>query len=296
MTRFYLQIFIIISVFIGFIGTPIVNAYEDNNVDDVIIALTDEKLTDEEKIARASDGLNRALSLSIDRVNSLTEELSKREFEDESLEKTMQDDFLSDLDLYRTYYNEKLIALESLEALSDIQMLAKEVKEYRDTVYTPNIENIVGFALIFYNKDVIDIADKRFKNISSDIADLRELGLFEEDKFSDDTSSIVELLYESKELQKNASELILISPENPEPEDPEGVEIPMDIDILEATSTVIATSSDISDDESSLELVADDLYPTTPNAMLERSLSNIKEVYVIFVQISDGIQDTLGIE
>ena len=237
------------------------------------------ELTPEEKRVRAKDGLGKALILALEKVQKLTADIENMEFTEDSTEYALQQQFLGQLDSYRIFYTEKLDALSALETLEDIQTLAKEIKSYRDDTYTPGVENIVEFILVFYNEDVINIANERLSKISADLDKLVNVGLLEEKPFEGKITEIKTLLTEAAQLQNQARDIIIILPEDETPED---ITITVDAEV-DSTSTI--------------DMESDTLKETIPTTkeLLETSLGNVKAVYADFLEISNSVKETLGV-
>lgn len=176
-----------------------------------------EQLSDEEKFALAKEGLRKALTLALEKVTSLQEDLEKRTFDEGSIEAALQAHYLSQLEEYRTFYNDRLASIDTLQSLEEAQALAAEIKKYRDTVYTPGVEKIIQFALVFYTEDVINIANERLASISNDIKELTRIGLLKEGSFQDTLTATASLLDEASRLKSEARRLIIAQEDNASP-------------------------------------------------------------------------------
>lgn len=282
--KHFITSFLLVTL-VGIVGNPIA-VFGQENPDLLLAESHDETLTDEERFTKAKDGLVLALNLSIEKVARLRTSLEEKTYEDGSIEKELKVLSISSLDSYDSYYSETLTTAEAFATLEEVQGLAREVRTYRDEIYTPGIQDIVHFILVFYTDDIIGIANDRFGKISEDIVKLESLGLIEEDRFLEETMQIESLLGEAHNLNMQAKETILVLPE-------ENVE----------ESTTTATILDLSGaDEVSTttqELATDEEAPAqeTEEATdpLEASLNNVKLVYEIFLKISRDVKETLGI-
>ena len=281
----FITSFILVAL-VGIIGGPIV-VFGQEDVDTLLAISEDETLTDEERFTKAKDGLVLALNLAIEKVAKLKTSLEERTFDEESVEDKLRASFILNLDGYNSYYSETLTATEPLATLEEVQGTAKDVKSYRDEIYTPGIWEIVQFILVFYTDDVIGIANERFGKISEDINTLESLGLIAEDRFLEKTTEIESLLVEAHDLNIQAKDMVIVLPDIEE----------------EASSTTTVSDTSVATDETTLvttqESTTDEVAATTQEIEatdpLETSLNNVKLVYEIFLNISREVKETLGL-
>jgi hypothetical protein len=266
------------------------------------ISTTDEELTPEEKFIRARDGLYTALDLSLEKVSGLTSGLEKKEFSASSTEQILKSLFIEDLNKFNAFYSEKRVVLGALTKLEEVQALAQEIKNYRESVYTPTIETIVEFGLVFYSEDFINTANIRFEKIYTDIEKLTSLGLIEKDAFSVKMSEARTLLDEANNLLIDARFMVMVTPES-------GVGISTTGTTTISTSTNVTTTPDgISQPTETIKIIPDQQLRQPPGLgeselvqsekkeprdLLEKSLNNIKLAYSIFLEISEVINSTV---
>lgn len=282
----------LLAALVGIIGNPIV-VFGQEDPDTLLAISEDETLTDEERFTKAKGGLVLALNLSIEKVAKLRTNLEERTYDDGSIENELKVLSISSLDGYDSYYSETLTTAEALTTLEEVQGLAQEVRIYRDEIYTPGIQEIVQFILIFYTDDVIGIANDRFGKISEDINTLESLGLIEEDRFLEETTQIESLLGEAHELNIQAKDIVLVLPDEELISPDEGLEeTTTTTTILDISDTdeVSTTTEGATTDE---EAPAEETEATNP---LETSLNNVKLVYEIFLKISRDVKETLGLD
>jgi len=270
---------LVLATLVGIIGNPFVVSGQESP-GTLLAESHDEALSEEERFVKAKDGIILALTLATEKVAKLTVNLEEREFDDGSMENELKNSFLLSLSKYGLYYSDKLTGAEVLTTLEDTQVLAQEVKDYRDTVYSPEVENIVQFILVFYSEDVIKIASERFEKISEDIETLESLGLIERGKFNDRLSNVSSLLGEANDFRAEAEGMILAPPEGGD-----GA-ITTDETLLAPTTEEVGvfTSAETDVDEEDV--------PADP---IEKSLNNVKAVYDIFLEISGVVRETLGL-
>jgi len=270
---------LVLATLVGIIGNPFLVSGQESP--DTLLAISDDQtLSEEERFVKAEDGIMLALTLAIEKVAELTLTLEEREFDEDSRENELKSSFLKSLDEYGLYYSAKLEETQTLTTLEDTQTLAQEVKDYRDTTYSPEVEGIVQFILVFYIEDVTNIASERLEKISGDIETLESLGLIERDKFKDQLSEASSLLEEANSLREKARDMILDTPVG---EDEAIVEEATEAPT--ATGTEILTNAEESDvDEESM-----------PANTVGKSLNNVKVVYEIFLEISGVVKEILGL-
>ena len=291
MKRFVTSFLIVSLVWI--IGSP-VPVFGQEDLDTLLAISDDETLTDEERFVKAKGGLTLALSLAIEKVERLRTNLQERTYDDESVENILKATFVLDLDGYGFYYSETLITTDTLTTLEEVKGLAQDVRTYRDEIYTPGIEKIVQFILVFYADDVIGIASDRFGKISEDINTLESLGLIKVDVFLEETTQIESLLEEARSLNAQVKDVTLVMPSDEEvlvEEEPEvapsaSIDAPDTDDASTTTQELAVDEGDVRDD-------AEDEETTDP---LETSLNNVKLVYEIFLKISRDVKATLGLD
>ena len=193
-----------------------------------LLSVDRDSLAPEEKLAKAKEDLVRALDLSLKKVESLKSRLNELNFPEDSREQALKNEALSDLDTYAEYYLNAKENLDKKESLDEVKDLAKEIKEYRDITYTSGVEKIVGFILVFYNEEVLGVANDRFSKIGADIKKLDKLGVVSEGDFQEKLDEVSNLLKEAADLQGGAKKIILATST-----DPGGSEEPSAKDMIE---------------------------------------------------------------
>ena len=209
-----------------FFGTKTVLAV--THTSSTLLSVDSASLAPEEKLAKAKEDLVMALDLSLKKVESLKSRLNELNFPEDSRERALKNEALSDLDTYAEYYLNAKENLDKKESLDEVKDLAKEIKEYRDITYTSGVEKIVGFILVFYNEEVLGVANDRFSKIGADIKKLDKLGVVSEGDFQEKLDEVSNLLKEAADLQGKAKKIILATST-----DPGGSEEPSAKDMIE---------------------------------------------------------------
>ena len=284
-------------VLMGIGLNPHVSFAEDAQDDGFFIAVNeDETLSDEEKFSRAHEGLEKALSLALEKVSSLKADLDSREFTDGTRELELKTLYLADLSIYETFYSESLAKAQLLESLESVQALAQEVKTYRDVTYTPGVQKIVEFILVFYSEDVINTAADRFTKISEDIGKLELLGLVNEGTFSEQLASINTTLTEAMTLRSQAKDMVLAITAVEEPTTTPGVTETTTPTVIEEETLQIDAPAVVTDEGIKVAPADDTAAEQTAQMLLEKSLNNVKSAYDSFIEISKSVKETLGLE
>ncbi len=221
----------------------------------IVSAETSASLAPEEKLSKAKEDLTKALDLSLKKVDSLRSRLDELNFPELSREEELKNEALSNLDAYTDYYGKAKEDLEKKNSLEEVKNLAKDVKEHRDTIYTPGVEEIVRFVLVFYNEDVLGTANDRLSKIETDVKKLDKLGVIKEANFRGKLDDADKLLQKAATLQGGAKEIILS-----------------------------ATSTDLMKERK-----------PSAKEMIENSLNNIKSVYTIFLELNQAVKKALGL-
>ncbi len=221
-----------------------------------LVSVDSANLAPEEKLAKAKEDLTKALDLSLKKVESLKTRLNELNFPPESREQELKTQALKELDDYARYYNETKGHLDKATSLDEVKELARQVKEYRDTTYTSGVEKIVKFISVFYNEEILGVANDRRDKIEGDIKKLDKFGVIKEGDFRKKLDETGKLLKEAAELQGDAKQMI-----------------------LSATSTTATTKNKGS----------------STKEMIEQSFNNVKTVYGIFLELNQEVKKALGL-
>ncbi len=119
------------------------------------------------------ESLTDALTASYDELNELKSEVESIKVSDQW--DKIKTNLLNQTDKIKDYYDsssEKLLS-ENINQDS-IKSLAKELKSFREGVFSEYYKNAINFILIFEEADLLKIADSRLDKISSDIARLEK--------------------------------------------------------------------------------------------------------------------------
>ena len=119
------------------------------------------------------ESLADALTASHDELNELKSEVESIKVSDKW--NKIKTDLLNQTDKIKDYYDSSSEKLASENINQDsIKGLAKELKSFREGVFSEYYKNAINFILIFEEADLLKIADSRLNKISSDIARLEK--------------------------------------------------------------------------------------------------------------------------
>ena len=237
----------------------------ETSLNELLTVRDDTSLSEEDRLLKElklrKKILNWALTSSLDEVTKLTAKIDALpEFAEDSREKELRDGFKLSLESFTAYYTDKSEKFTELTTIDQIKSLAQEIKDYRDNTYNPQIQQIVNFLLLFYNEDVLKIANTRLDKISADIKKLEKLGYVKTGAFANELKLAAQTLSDARALLEEAKNAVL-SPPKPE-------------------------------EETTLEVQL----PVEPNKLVESSLNKVKSTYDTFLQISKSLRKILGIE
>lgn len=140
-------------------------------------------VSDEENIEHTIDLetrkllLNNVLNESDLEISSLKERLNNLQLPDENWDK-IRNYFIASLLQSHEYYESIKSEINDEMSLEEIQSIAKELKNWRETVYSSQLKEMANLILIFEEENLINTANSRLNKISED------LKKFEKQKFS----------------------------------------------------------------------------------------------------------------
>lgn len=157
--------------------------------------------------------LKNILNLVFTEANNLKNKLIKIEdLEDDHLK--MRDQLLKELDNQTSYYESLNNRLESNITLPKIKELAMQFKDWRQVVYHPHLQKIINFILISDARDILQVAESRYKNISIELKKVGSTTVIKNSPLFSLLEKAEQSLEEAKELQKATELVILKSTDN----------------------------------------------------------------------------------
>lgn len=158
-----------------------------DSISDLLIAKDDDSVSEQEKekkkVEAAKNTLKKILELGLLEIKTF-----KSKLDDLNIGDLVVSDYTFDssdvydsldrlLNYYEAFYKDTLKRLQSVKKYEDIQVLAKDIKLWRENTYTPGIQKILALDLVLRNKNIIKIANSRFDKILSDLRKLKNSGL-----------------------------------------------------------------------------------------------------------------------
>jgi len=239
----------------------------------------------QERLVKKIELTQNALSMAVEKAEAMQTSLEELEFEAESEEEQLRNQYLNEVSGYLTFYQERKLILDTTNSLEEIDVLIQTIIEYRENIYAPSAKNVLEFVLVFsYGPSVLDTAKERYNNIKADIERLGGLNLIEDEQYAGVLEQGRITLEEAEQLQVQARELILAMYPTTTPTE----EVPM----------VLPLEGDIAETKSMTEEVTE-MVPTmavlNARELAEESLNKIRGLYGIFIETGQKIKETLGI-
>lgn len=227
---------------------------------DAFVAQVDisEDATPEERVTKKKELARSALTKANEKAVDMGKDLEALEFEGESAETTLRESFLSQVESYAQFYEAKLVELETLVALAEVDTLIDEVIDYRESTYAPTAKEILEFILVFsYTPSVLEVANERFDNIKSDVERLEGLEVIEAGGLAPLIDQASTTLAESRGLHTQA--------------------------VSDLTAFYSEEGAGIAKTPS-------------PRELAEESLNKVRGLYDLFIEIGQRVEEALGIE
>ena len=237
-----------------------------------------------EEITAQKGILNGVVSLSMNEISALQTKLNALPvFATGSEELSLQSNYLAELSSYNEYFTQESAVIASSTTLSQLQTTAASIKTFRDSGYNSETYNMVTFTLLYYDAGIISTAKSRLSSVSSDVANLENEQLLSESSVLDnDVKLSSQLINKASSLYNQANQLILQSS-------------------LESSTSTTASSTVIA--SSTLNLAASATASSTPataapdpRTLIEKSVSDVKDAYQIFIEIANNIKAQLDLQ
>lgn len=132
----------------------------------------------------------------------------------------LQLDYLKELDEFLIYQQEFLIKITPQEevgalTLVEIKQLALDFKNWRETVYDPEIKKIVSFIMVFKGSELLSIATSRFNKIALDLRLFQNSKLIKVDLLMPVLQQAGDYLKEASKLNQVAIKSLLATSTDP---------------------------------------------------------------------------------
>ncbi len=191
----------------------------------------------------------------------------------------IRQNFLNNLSDYQDYYQKKSDEIANATTVDEIKSIAKSLKNWRENIYSPKLEEITNLFLLSGNSSLLNITQNRIDKISDDINKIDKQHLMKTDDLKNYFAKANKYFQNSKKFNSNANNLYF--QEETASQDA-------------ASTTENATSSEINS-TSTNQIAPDngiDIQISVRN-LIEKSLKEIKATYEIFFQMNNQIKKSL---
>jgi len=276
----------------------------ENKVDELVQLKDDSSLSETDKetkeIQVRREALDKIVNLSLAEIKNLQSKLNSLELESDS-QKTAKEKFLELLENNTAYSDElkKNITKENL-TLDEIKEFAQDYKDWRENNYDVYVKKITAFTLVFQEKQVLKTANTRLDKIMSDLNKLEAAKILKKT----DTSNLINLAMKSlanAQLYNGNAEKILLDAIKKEI-----LDVATTTPALEmASSTADALIQTATSSPETLTKASEPEASTTPKiiseenkaqALIEKSLQEIKSAYANFIAISVKVSQRLKLK
>ena len=204
-------------------------------------------------------------------INNLKNRLNKINIADSDW-KIIKEKLINDLAYFNDYYKDIESRIDSDPELSleDIRSIANDLKDWRNSTYTPRLKEITNFILVFEEENLIKIANSRADKITGDLAKFDKQGYIKTNDLKKLFAQARKNLDNSQSSNNNAKELFLKS-----------------ITLSSATSTneISATKTDTDKPSKDIQQNVQDL--------VKESIKYLKSAYETFFQMNSQIKKFL---
>lgn len=243
---------------------------------------TQETLTLEQRTAI----LKEIVSASQNEVKNLTEKLTALELGDDW--NIARELFLTRLATSSEHYTslEKQLGQETI-SLEEVKTIAKDLKDWRETVYTPELKVVGNMILIFQTDDVRRIVQARNEKIASDIKKLDRQKLVNTDTLKKYLAQADKSIKNATALNAKAKELYFT--ETVEPLQPKTLQELGQESLIENTPASEASQPEEAKDVSSSAKATADKQDEI-RELAKESLKELKNAYELFFKMNDRIR------
>ncbi|HBI25212.1 MAG: hypothetical protein UT41_C0003G0095 [Candidatus Wolfebacteria bacterium GW2011_GWC2_39_22] len=282
-SSFIISVSSLAFAFLGgiFIATPSVQAAEPLPFINTTIAkeAATDVLTEDQRKAI----LREIVSSSQTEIKNIVDALTALKLDDAwSL---AQADFLAKLATSSEYYDTLSEQLENEDlSLEDIKTIAKDLKEWREAVYAPELKEIGNLILVFQTKTIYDVVQLRSIKISSDLKKLDKQNLVNTDTLKKYLTQADKSIKNAKTLTDKATDLYYttsIEPLQPKQAKEENTsdKQPTSLPVVESTENDTTVSPEIVIDPQD-----------HVRALAKESLKELKTAYELFFKMNDRIR------
>ncbi len=235
-------------------------------------ATTSDILTADERIVI----LKTIISSSQDEISNLKDKLADLQLDNQWAR--TKDNFLNQLATSSNYYDSLSNQLDAKDiTIDEIKSTAKDLKDWRETTYTPQLKEISNLILLSQSDVVYHIVQNRHNKISGDLKRLDKQKLVNTDILKKYLSQAEKSIKNAKDLNDQAKDLYYIV--SVEPLQPK-----KDAEQADQTETISTTKESIFTDQPKQD--PQDIV----NDLSKASLKELKTAYELFFKMNDWIR------
>ncbi len=216
-----------------------------------------------------------ALDLSVKQITDLKTKLNSLKFTKKSKEIEARKSIISSLDESAGYYSEAKKQLAGKKTADDLRELAKSLRDYREKSYLPVSDKASGFLLVFQTSKLVDTVNSRYSKVDSDLNDLENAGIIEQDQFAEEMTSTKKHIDDALGFLEKAKKTLL------EPTPDAADANTEDSALIAPADNTVADGKDIS-------------VSPTPREMAEAAITNLKYSYDSLIKISASAKKIAG--
>lgn len=126
------------------------------------------------ELALKKSALQKILTLSILETENIKEKLFSLKDKDIKAEfLVFREQLIENLDSALERFRETEDSLENDLELSEVEMIAGDLSDWRDASYAPESKKAIDFITVFQNKSILKTADQRFGKISAELKKIK---------------------------------------------------------------------------------------------------------------------------
>ncbi len=189
---------------------------------------------------------------------------------------SLRDNLINKLSDFQDHYNniqDEINSTSSPLTIDDVKSLARDLKDWRENTYSPELDKITSMILIFKSNDILNITQSRIDKISSDIEKLDKQHIIKTDSLKDYLSQASKHLQNAKTIIEKSKKLYFESMT---------VSNFQDNQDNATTTDTTAQSADTANKQTDVQGMI--------RNMTKDSLKELKATYEIFFQMNDAIK------
>ncbi len=247
---------------------------------------------EKQEISIRQEALKKIIELSKLELDDLRKKLDVVEVTGNE-QKELRKEFYDTLDLFATHYatSTEQVMQENL-TLPAVKELAKQFKEWRDTYYTPQIQLLLNFLLVYNTVPVLSTADTRLEKIMSDLRKLENARLIVKSDYQRQLDQAVDHLTSAHVFQNRAEQSLLAILREQAAHSTTTIS-----DLETATTTATTTIPELAATTTPATTTVKIIDPRLENTkdLIRHSLEDIKSAYNNFLDISKNVKRKLGL-